>query len=67
MSDPAGASRRYENPRDAYDDSIRHVVAGDRRPEEPDAQALFRAGCGEVEQLGCGEHPVVVGDNLSKV
>jgi len=23
-SDPAGASRRYENPRDAYDHSIRH-------------------------------------------
>jgi hypothetical protein len=26
-SDPAGASQRYENPRDAYDDSIRHVCA----------------------------------------
>jgi hypothetical protein len=24
-SDPAGAPRRYENPRDAYDDSIRHL------------------------------------------
>jgi len=27
-SDPAGASQRYENPRDAYDDSIRQFRAG---------------------------------------
>jgi hypothetical protein len=32
-SDPAGAPRRYENPRDAYDYSIRQIWrTGARRP-----------------------------------
>jgi len=43
-SAPAGASRRYENPRDAYDDTIRHVVHADGLRDASAIDEMYNRG-----------------------